>query len=105
MLKVFLKWLLEILKIPKSKIIFELYIHQSQSNRAGKIRKYWARHFSLPMGIFDRIYYKRNKIKRTKYYSGNGYNGLIRIRVLESTNLNRKIAGWTEGISEYCGVV
>lgn len=105
MLKVFLKWLLEILKIPKKKIIFELYIHQSYSKKAYEIRKYWAKRLSLPIGKFDRIYYKKNKIKRTKYYYRKGYNGLIRIRVLESTNLNRKIAGWIEGISEYCGVV
>ena len=105
MLKFFLKWVLQVLKIPEQKIIFELYIHHTYYSKINKIRRYWADIFSLPLSKFDRIYYKKNRIKRLRDGLENGYNGLVRIRVLASTNLNRRVFGWTEGVCESCGVV
>lgn|SRR3989304_535016 len=105
MIRVFLKWLINILKIHKEDIRTEIYLHESHKSVADETRQYWSRVTGFPIGKFDRIYFKRNKIRTRRRNKGQDYHGLLRIRVLKSINLNRKIAGWIEGICIQCGVV
>lgn len=105
MIKVFLKWLFTILHVPQGEVIVELVIHRSHYNRVVQVKEYWSRTTGLPLAKFDRIYYKRDKPLTKRKNVGEVYYGLLRIRVQRSTNLNRKIAGWIEGICLQCGVV
>jgi len=50
-----------------------------------------------------RVYYKKGKINTIRKNIDNSYNGLIRIKVLKSTDLNRRIAGYIEGLIELFG--
>lgn len=94
MIRVFLAWLRKICNIPEKDIIFELYIHESK-NKAVAIN-YWATKLKISSKRLTRIYLKRHKpLKRKR---NKEYYGLVRIRVRRSTNLNRKILGWTKGI-------
>lgn len=105
MVKLFLKWLKEIVKIPDSDIFFEIYTHEYFRNTISETIEYWSKITNVPEYKFDRIYYKRNKINTKRKNTGNGYYGLLRICVKKSTDLNRKITGWINGITKNCGMV
>ncbi len=105
MIKLFLKWLKKIIKISDSDIYFEIYTHKNSKNSASEIIKYWSKITDYPEYRFNRIYYKNNKIKTKRKNTGIKYYGLLRICVKKSTDLNRKISGWIDGIIKNCGVV
>lgn len=91
----FLKWLKEICLISPQNIIYELYIHETANWKCAV--RYWSKIISVPSQKI-RVYFKHNKIKTKRKNTGNDYHGLIIVRVRKSTNLNRKITGWIEGI-------
>lgn len=105
MVQIFLKWLIECLEIPLSNINFDIYLHSDCENRAKEISGYWSKISSFPISKFGKIYYKKHKLKSNRKNKGLNYFGLIRIKVSRSTDLNRKINGWIEGIYKQCGVV
>ena len=102
MVSLFLRWLKEILFISQRNIIHDLYIHETADWE--KARQYWSKVIKIhPNKI--RIYFKKNKINTKRKNRGDSYHGLIRIKIRRSTDLNRKISGWIEGICKHCGVV
>lgn len=105
MIKIFLKWIEECLGIAKDQISFRIYLHENNIHRLNQIKKYWAENTGFPLGRFDKITLKRHKISSSRKNKGNSYYGLLKIQVLKSTKLNRRIAGWIEGICIQCGVV
>lgn len=105
MIRIFLKWLKECLKIPEKKISLEIYIHETHRERVKETQKYWSGVTGFPEDKFDKIYYKKDKLIGNRKNKGENYHGLVRIKVKESTDLNRKIAGWIERICIQCGVV
>jgi len=98
MIKLFICWLLRVIKIPKEKIYFEIYIHKNHKNNINRSIAHWSNYTGFSKNIFNHIYYKKNKIKTNRKNTKNNYFGLLRIRVKNSSELNRKVAGWTEGI-------
>lgn len=94
MILLFLAWLKRICGIDEKDIIYELYIHQSQNMSLCK--KYWVKKLSISQTKLNRIYLKKHTPLKGKNYRKN--YGLIRIIVRRSTNFNRKIRGWIEGI-------
>ena len=91
----FLKWLKKICLVSPQDIIYELYIHETANWKDAA--RYWSKIISIPPQKI-RVYFKHNKIKTKRKNTGNDYHGLIMVRVKKSTNLNRKITGWAEGI-------
>lgn len=98
MVKLFLKWLLEIIKIPKERIYLSIYIHESHRNNLEKAVNHWSKYTGFPTKAFNKIYFKKNKISTKRRNIGENYFGLLRISVTESSTFNRRIQGWTEGI-------
>jgi len=96
MIKLFLRWLKEILNIPEEDIRYEIYIHKNTGNVEQAIR-YWSRVINCNRGKF-RVYFKRHSLKTNRKNVGRNYNGLLRITVRRSTNLNRRIAAWVDEI-------
>ncbi|MFA7152149.1 MAG: hypothetical protein WC113_04640 [Candidatus Paceibacterota bacterium] len=97
MVLLFRKWLVEICKIPTNELIYSLYIHEKSDWR--KAKNYWAETLSIdPEGF--KVYFKKHSIKTNRKNTGDSYKGLIRIVARRSTNLNRKISGWIEGICQ-----
>ena len=90
MIVLFLRWLDAIVKTPLEDIICELYIHRSGD--VAKATQYWNNHLA-PLKIGP-IYFKQNKILTLRKNIGDGYNGLVSIKVRRSTSLNRKITAW-----------
>lgn len=102
MILVFRKWLNEFFVISKENIKYELYIHEKADLVSAK--KFWALNLNIsPEDI--RVYFKPHNIKPKRKNIGRDYHGLIRIAVLDSINLVRKINGWVDGICKNCGVV
>lgn len=105
MIRLFLIWLLGVCKVQKNQIVFEIYIHENSKNDVSKARYYWAQATGFPVQSFNRVYFKRNKIRTNRKNTGNLYFGLLRVRVRASSTLNRKIAGWVHAICEDYRVV
>lgn len=105
MIKVFLKWLKEILIIPKNSIVMEIYIHKNSKDRINEVKKHWSYVTGFTTLEFDRIYFKKHKTVNHRKNVGNNYYGQLRIRVRRSSVLNRKITGWIEGLCLQCGMV
>lgn len=103
MIQIFVTWLIKIIKVPLDDIIYELYIHHSMSDQISNIVNYWSQALKQPVSKFDRIYLKHNSI--IKNYPRQDYRGVMRVVVKRSTNLNRQISGWQNGITNNCRVV
>ena len=102
MILLFRKWLEEFHSISSERIKYELYIHERAAWKGAK--RHWASMLSiLPKEI--RVYFKPHNAKPKRKNTGKEYHGLIRMHVLGTSYLVRKISGWIEGICEHCGVV
>lgn len=96
MIKVFLKWLKNCLKVAFGNIVYELYIHENYSSRQNLIIKKWSKCLGVNENLLQTVYYKRHNVK--KNYINPDYFGLMRVKILRSTNLQRKIMGWVDGV-------
>jgi hypothetical protein len=103
MIQVYIKWLTECLDISTNRIAFEIYIHESHKKTISELKSYWSGVTGFPKSRFGRVYFKKNKIHTMRRNRGLDYSGVLRICVKKSTDLNRKIAGWIEGICEKVG--
>lgn len=100
LIKLFLYWLLKICKISKGEIDFEIYIHQNRKDIVIDAVKFWSKVTKFPESYFSRVYFKKGSKKTNRKNIGNLYFGQVKIRVRKSSILNRKIAGWMEGVIE-----
>lgn len=104
-IKIFLNWLQDICKIPASDIDFRIALHETAKNKSKKVRKYWSDVTGFSINHFQKIDWKKNKINTKRKNRKEKYFGQLNIYIKNSTNLNRRIAGWIEGICQHCGVV
>ena len=104
MIKLFLRWLREIIRVKDAEMVIELYIHESCKPRISAVYQYWNDVLKNKFASI-RTYYKRNKIRSIRRNNGENYYGVIRIRVRKSTDLNRRITGWIQGVCENSRVV
>src|SRR3989344_3253849 len=100
MIKLFLKWLIEIVKISEERVYFSIYIHESHKNKLQRAIGHWSGCTGFSKEKFSKIYFKKNKINTKRNNIGENYFGLLRVSVIESSSLIRRIQGWTEGIYE-----
>lgn len=98
MIRLFLKWIQKTCRVPKQDIFCEIYLHETAAGRKEEIQRYWSRVTNFSPTQFQKIRWKKNKINTKRKNIGENYCGLLKINVRRSTNLNRKIAGWIEGI-------
>lgn len=105
MIKLYLLWLTKCLNIKPEELSFDIYTHITHQERAESIKRYWAKNTGHSTLKFGKIYYKKGQIKIKRHNVEKDYHGILRVRVKCSTNLNRKIMGWIDGICEKWGVV
>ena len=98
MIQIYLAWLKRCLKIDNTKLVFEIYIHETYKKSEKELRSYWSKTTGFPVDVFRKIYFKKNKVHSYRKNRGDGYFGVLRIRIRKSTDLNRKITGWIDGI-------
>ena len=105
MIRLFLRWLKDCLKIPKDRINVDIYIHNNSTHRLNEVRSFWSKVTGFPIKKFGKIYFKKHKIKTLRRNTENNHYGLLRVKVSKSTYINRRIAGWIKGICQKWGVV
>lgn len=98
MVRLFLDWLVKIVKIERKNIYFSVYIHESRKNDLEKAISHWSKNTNFPKEKFGKVYFKKNKIATKRKNIGENYFGLLRVMVKNSSELNRRIQGWVEGI-------
>jgi len=89
------KWVLETFGINNDRLKYDLCIHENADWK--KAREWWADFLKIDKNNIS-VYFKKHNIKTRRKNVGDMYNGLIRIRVTESSDLNRKVAGWVKGV-------
>jgi len=98
MIKIYLLWLKRCLLIKQEDIKFEIYIHETYNKTPNELISYWSKVSGFSIDKFGKIYLKKNKVNSFRKNRGKEYHGVLRISVRKSTDLNRKVRGWIEGI-------
>ena len=99
MCKLFLKWLTYALRIPVDRIKLIIYVHESQKERANELLDFWSTLTGFSKDKFGKTCFTTTIYPRKNQRKDNGkYYGQLKIKVKKSTDLNRQIAGWVEGI-------
>ena len=99
MCKLFLKWLNFALGITRDRIRLFVYVHESKKNKANELLDFWSTTTGFSKDKFGKTCFTTTVYPRKKKRKGNGkYYGQLKIKVRKSTDLNRRIAGWTEGV-------
>ncbi|MGQ5636251.1 MULTISPECIES: hypothetical protein [unclassified Streptomyces] len=95
MIKVFLAWL-TLIGVERERLRFSVNIHESAD--VPRAEAYWAEQVGIDVGDLLKTGLKKHnpRTKRTKV--GEGYYGCLRVVVLRSADLHRRIEGWWEGI-------
>lgn len=98
MVKLFIQWLLVIVKVKKEDIRIRLHIHDLYSEREFQIKEYWSNTINVPLDNFTSTNFKKHNPKTKRSNVGKDYVGLVSVRVKRSTQLNRRILGWIYAI-------
>ena len=101
MIKIFINWL-DIIGISRDELEYELYIHNNSDWK--RAFSFWSSYLRIDRRNL-KIRFKKHTIKSLRKNVGDSYKGLIKVTVKKSTDLNRKIYGWTIAIIENWGVV
>lgn len=105
MCRFFVNWLQISLKMKPERIGFCIYIHESCKSKSNEALAYWSGVVGFPKDKFNKTCYTKTVYPRKHKRKDKGnYYGQLRIKVRRSTDLNRKIAGWIDGICLRCGV-
>ncbi len=99
-IQIFLVWLTNVCKINKDMIVFNIFLHQTHKHRVGEVRRYWSKVTGFPVNRFKSVYWKTNKLRTIRKNTEDKYYGVLKIKVKRSSELVRKIAGWSNGIFE-----
>jgi hypothetical protein len=103
MVKLFIKWLVEDMRVSSENIRLRVGINEVAMDRTDEIEQYWSHVTTVPRERFYKAYYQKVTWKK-KYDHPELYYGTLRVRVLKSTDLLRKILGMIEGLKSDVGV-
>jgi hypothetical protein len=93
MIALFDTWLRKSCQLDPERIAYSIYIHRT--GNVEKAKQFWG---VLLHTEIERVYFKNHTPKTNRKNRNESYYGLLRIDVRKSTDLNRKIKGWTLGI-------
>lgn len=100
MIKLYLRWL-DLLEIEEDRRVYRIAIHERADICAAT--RFWADLVGVPEERFRRPTLKRHNPKTVRRKVGTDYVGCLTITVLRGLEMNRRIAGWFEGIVESMG--
>lgn len=96
MVRFYIKWLKEVLRVKNENIILRLTLNESYRQKSDEIIDYWANITKLPKEQFTKTFYQRTQWK--KQYNNSNYHGVLRIHVKKSLNYLLLMKGWIEGL-------
>ena len=88
-------WLKDICNCDIDNLIYSIYIHRTADH--SRAVEFWNKLLDIRI---ERVYFKVSGKKTIRKNIGESYYGLLRIDVRRSTDFNRKIAGWIQGIHD-----
>jgi len=100
MIKLFLRWLRKVCKVPKKDITFEVYLHKTAAKRKREVQNYWVKITNFSLNQFQKVRWKKHNLNPKRKNIGKNYYGQLRVCVRKSSSFTRKIAGWIEGICQ-----
>lgn len=95
MVLLFNQWVQKICLRKQSDLTYSIYIHRTADRL--RAQKFWE---NLLRTRIDKVYYKSHNPKTNRKNTQADYVGLLRIDVKKSTDLNRIIRGWIEGVAK-----
>lgn len=84
------KWLRKFMMIPINEIKPTLSINVVHKERVDKILKFWSNLLDLPLDSFGNTFLVKTPLRKL-YDNHNNYHGVLRLKVLKSTNLKYRI--------------
>jgi hypothetical protein len=78
--------------IPRSDLAFQLQIHETADLASAE--GFWRTLTGAPPEQFRKVFVKRHNPLTTRKNTGDSYHGCLRIDVMQSCDLYRKIEGW-----------
>lgn len=97
MIRLFLAWLL-LIGVPRERLRFNVSIHQTADVAAATA--FWSAVTGVPASAFGKAWIKRHAPKTNRRNVDDAYHGCLAVTVARSTDLNRRIAGWWEGVGD-----
>jgi len=98
-IKVFIKWLKEIYKIPVENLIFRLGINQIHYDREKEVIRFWSNVCGVKAEQFTKTSFIHSTAKKI-YNNYESHFGTLRVKVRRGTDLRRKILGSIEKLAE-----
>ncbi len=96
MVFLFQQWVLDFLKVRSEDITYTLYIHERSKNISDAVG-FWSDFLKIEPHELSIVFKKHNPSPKRKNV-GVHYRGLVRLSIRKSTDLNRKISGWIDGV-------
>lgn len=97
LIKLFIRWIMEVCQVSKDRLVYTLYIHETGNLEVSL--NYWSKILGVNKDSFAKTILKKHNVSTNRKYDNNLYFGLLRVTVRNSTDLNRQIKGWVDGIS------
>ena len=97
MIRLFLRWLFEVGRIPKESVRLRVGVNMSYRDRVSGIEKKWSRLTGIPLGQFQKSFFQKVSWKRG-YKNRGEYLGVLRVRVNGQGKLFLTIKGMLEGL-------
>jgi len=98
MIQIFLRWLKVCCGVKDNELGYEIYIHESCREKIQQVIGFWSSKLNIQENSLQKIRYKKNKINTKRKNVGDLYNGCLRVTVVASSTLNRRVVGWIDGI-------
>jgi len=92
-IKIMMKWLQNVCKIPKNKVRFRLYIHRVYAKE--RCERFWSKELGVPLSQIKVTY----KPTPHKFKRNPGYKGCLKVDA-GGVELFRKFVGWRDGLVE-----
>ena len=96
MINYFQKWLKYFCNVTAEELGYELYIHKNECLNLAVV--FWCKLLKITKNNL-KIRFKKGNFKSYRKNKYTNYKGLIRITVLKSTDLNRRIMSWAKECS------
>jgi hypothetical protein len=107
LIKLFLKWLVDVGGIKSEEINFDIFIPEDKKSLLNEFVDFWAETTGFSKSNFSRYYLQKIRITSRKIKSSQikrntkkATHGLLRVRVKASSMLARQISGWIRGINK-----
>lgn len=95
MIRLFLLWL-DLLDVEPQRRRFSVNIHESAD--IAKAEAFWADQVGIKTSDLLKTSLKKHNPRTNRTNTGEGYYGCLRVAVLQSADLHRRIEGWWYGI-------